>query len=89
MATFAGADLYPTVADKAGALGFALVQGHAFVDGNKRIGHAAVEVFLMLNGFELIESVDEQERTILAVASGRMSREAFTEWLVSRVRPVE
>jgi prophage maintenance system killer protein len=55
-----------------------LVQGYAFVDGNKRIGHAAMEVFLMLNGFELIESVDEQERTILAVASGRMSREALT-----------
>jgi death on curing protein len=48
-----------------------------------------MEVFLMLNGFELIESVDEQERTIVAVASGRMSREPFTEWLVSRVRPVE
>lgn len=89
MATFAGADLYPTVVDKAGALGFALVQGHAFVDGNKRIGHAAMEVFLMLNGVELVESVDEQERTILAVASGGMSREAFTKWLVSRVRPVE
>ena len=88
IATFAGEDLYPTVVDKAGALGFALVQGHAFIDGNKRIGHAAMEVFLMLNGFELIESVDEQERAVLAVASGRMSREAFTEWLVSCVRPV-
>jgi death on curing protein len=88
IATFAGEDLYPTVVDKAAALGFALVQGHAFIDGNKRIGHAALEVFLMLNGFELNESVDEQEHTILAVASGRMSREAFTEWLVSRVRPV-
>jgi death on curing protein len=88
-ATFAGEDLSPTVVDKAGALGFALVQGHAFVDGNKRIGHAAMEIFLMLNDFELIESFDEQERTILAVASGRMSREVFTEWLVSRVRPVE
>lgn len=89
MATFAGEDLYPTLVDKAGALGFALVQGHAFIDGNKRIGHAATEVFLMLNGFELSESVDEQERTILKVASGEMSREAFTEWLASRVRPVE
>jgi death-on-curing protein len=89
MATFAGEDLYPTLVDKAGALGFALVQGHAFIDGNKRIGHAAMEVFLMLNGLEVIESVDEQERTILAVASGKMSREVFTERLTSRVRPVE
>ena len=89
MATFGGEDLYPALADKAAALGFALVQGHAFIDGNKRIGHAAMEVFLMLNGLELVESVDEQERAILAVASGKMSREAFTEWVTQRVRAVD
>ena len=59
-----------------------------FVDGNKRIGHAVMEVFVVLNGFELSESVDEQERAILAVAQGNMSREAFTVWPVPRVRPV-
>lgn len=89
MATFGGEDLYPALADKAAALGFALVQGHAFIDGNKRIGHAAMEVFLMLNGVELVESVDEQERAILAVASGKMSREAFTEWVTQRVRALD
>lgn len=47
MATFGGEDLCPAIADKAAALGFALVQGHAFIDGNKRIGHAAMEVFLV------------------------------------------
>jgi death-on-curing protein len=89
MATFGGEDLYPAIADKAAALGFALVQGHAFIDGNKRIGHAAMEVFLVLNGLELVESVDEQERAILAVASGKMSREAFTEWVAQRVRALD
>lgn len=49
----AGEALYPTVVDEAGALKFALVQGHAFIDGSKRLGHAAMAVFLMLNGFEL------------------------------------
>ncbi len=89
MATFDGEELYPTIVDKAAALGFALVQGHAFIDGNKRIGHAAMEVFLMLNGFDLNESVDEQERAILSVASGTMSRDEFTAWLASRVHPAE
>ena len=88
LATYAGEDLYPTLVEKAAALGFALIQGHAFVDGNKRIGHAALEVFLVLNGLELCESVDEQERAILSVASGGMSRESFTAWLGSRVRPI-
>jgi death-on-curing protein len=89
MATFDGEELYPSIVDKAVALGFALVQGHAFIDGNKRIGHATMEVFLMLNGLELSESVDEQERTILAVASGTMSRDELTTWLAMRVRPTE
>lgn len=60
-----------------------------FIDGNKRIGHAALEVFLVLNGFELDESVDEQERTILAVASGELTRDAFIDWLAQKLRSVE
>ena len=79
--TFGGADLYPTMVEKASALGFSLIQNHPFVDGNKRTGHAAMEVFLILNGFELEAVVDEQERIILQVASGEMKREEFTEWL--------
>ena len=39
--TFGGVNLYPTAVEKAAALGFALVMNHPFVDGNKRIGHAA------------------------------------------------
>ena len=81
MATFDGDELYPTLIEKAAALGFSLIQGHPFVDGNKRVGHAAMEVLLILNGFEIVASVDEQEATVLAVAAGSMSRAALTEWL--------
>jgi len=83
--TFAGEDLYPTVVEKAGALGYALIQNHPFVDGNKRTGHAAMEVFLVLNGYEMRAGVDEQEQIILQVAAGERNREAFTEWLRSHV----
>jgi death-on-curing protein len=41
--TFSGEDLYPTVSAKAAALGFSLIRNHPFVDGNKRVGHAAME----------------------------------------------
>jgi death-on-curing protein len=41
-ASFGGSDLHPTLIGKAGALGFALAQGHPFVDGNKRVAHAAM-----------------------------------------------
>ena len=48
--TFDGEDLYPTLIEKASALGFSIIQNHPFIDGNKRTAHAAMEIFLILNG---------------------------------------
>ena len=79
--TFGGEDLYPSLLEKAAALGFSIIMNHPFVDGNKRTGHAATETFLVLNGMEINASVDEQERVVLAIASGKLGREAFVEWL--------
>lgn len=79
--TFDGEDLYPSLADKASALAFSLVRNHPFVDGNKRIGHAALEVFLILNGYEIDASTDEQEETILRLAAGQLSRADLRDWL--------
>lgn len=83
--TFGGSELYPSVVEKAAALGYLLIQNHPFLDGNKRTGHAAMEVFLLLNGFEIQASVDEQERIVLQLASGELDREAFTRWLREHV----
>jgi death-on-curing protein len=85
--TFGGADLYPTLVEKASALGFSLVKNHPFLDGNKRIGHAAAAVFLDCNGFKIDAPVDEQEAVIQAVAAGRMKRDEFTDWLTRHVVP--
>lgn len=80
-ASFGGNDLYPDLAGKAAALAHSLIQNHPFVDGNKRIGHAAMEVFLLLNGCEIEASVDEQETFILDVASGKISRIELSDWI--------
>jgi len=85
--SFAGEDLYPTLLSKASALGYSLIKNHPFVDGNKRIGHAAMEAFLMLNGFELSASVDDSEAEVLAVAAGRRTREQLQEWVERHVTP--
>ncbi|HIK10126.1 MAG TPA: type II toxin-antitoxin system death-on-curing family toxin [Oscillatoriaceae cyanobacterium M33_DOE_052] len=84
---FSGQELYPTIVEKAAALGFSLIKNHAFIDGNKRIGHAAMEVFLVLNGFEIAAAVDEQEKIILQVASGDLGREELTQWLRHHIIP--
>lgn len=79
--TFDDVALYPSVAEKASALAYSLIMNHPFIDGNKRIGHAAMEVFLLLNGFELDASIDEQEDIILRLAAGAFPRDQFTRWV--------
>ena len=87
--TFEEQELYPTLADKAVALGFSLIKNHPFIDGNKRIGHAAMEVFLLLNGYEIDSHVDDQERIILGVAAGTISREEMKAWLEHHVEALK
>ena len=83
--SYAGQELYPTLIEKVAALGFSLINNHPFVDGNKRIGHATMEVTLLMNGFEIQADVDTQEVVILAVAASEMDRQSFLEWLHNHV----
>ena len=85
-ATFGGQDLHPSLIDKAAALCASLVQNHAFLDGNKRVGHAAMATFLMLNGVEIDATVGDQERLILDLASGSLNREGLAAWLRQHTR---
>jgi death-on-curing protein len=88
-ATFGGQDLHESLEAKATALGFSLAQNHPFVDGNKRVAHAAMETFLVLNGAEIAASIDEQERLMLDIASGRYDRETLAVWLSQHLRRTE
>jgi death-on-curing protein len=83
--SFGEQELYPTIVEKAAALGFSIIKNHPFNDGNKRVGHAALETFLVLNGYEVDAPVDEQERVIMSVAAGEMGRDDFVDWLRTHV----
>jgi death-on-curing protein len=88
-ATFDGVDLHPTITGKAAALAYSLALNHPFVDGNKRVAHAAMEVFLVLNGFELRATIEEQETLFLGLAEGRSSRPELQAWLQEHTRPTD
>jgi death-on-curing protein len=83
-ATFDGEDLYPDVAAKAAALMHSLVSNHPFVDGNKRVGAAAAELFLEVNSWSLHAEDDDLEEVTLAVARGEIAAEALAIWLRQR-----
>jgi death on curing protein len=67
-----GADAYPTLEEKAGALLHSLARSHALVDGNKRLALAATIAFLGLNGRRLTFSNDQAYDFVIAVATGAL-----------------
>ena len=80
---------YEDVVAEAAALMESLAINHPFVDGNKRIGHAAMETTLVLNGVEMIATIDAAEAVVLAVASGELDREAFSRWVADNQQTTE
>ena len=84
--TFGGQELYSSLIEKVAVLCHSLVLNHPFVDGNKRIGHAAMAVVLLMNGYELEADIDEQESLFLDLASGNVSRSELTEWVQSHAK---
>lgn len=79
--TLAGQQVYGSLLDKATAMSYSIMQNRPFVDGNKRVGHLALSIFLRLNGHDLVASQAEQEKVILALGMGRMDPKHFVAWL--------
>ena len=77
----------PDVSDLAAAYAFGLARNHPFIDGNKRTAFVAVELFLVLNGHELMASDADCVITMLGLAAGDMSEAAYAEWLRSHIAP--
>lgn len=67
----------------AAAYGFGLVKNHAFLDGNKRIGFVAMNMFLILNGLEIQAPEPEVVEVVLDVAAGRLDEDALARWIRS------
>ena len=68
-ASYFGVDPYPTLGEKAGALLHSLVGNHALIDGNKRLGLAAMIAFLGMNGRRLTMTNDAAYDLVMAIAT--------------------
>lgn len=87
-ATFSGADLHETLAEKAAAYLFHVVKNHAFGDGNKRTGLACALVFLELNGYRWEASDDLLIAVTLDVASGTRSKSSVAVAIAAALVPL-
>ena len=71
-ASVLGADAYPTLESKAAAFAHSVIRNHALVDGNKRLGLAALLVTLGVNGRRLSWSNEQAYDFIMDIAEGRL-----------------
>lgn len=71
----------PDAAALAAAYGFGIARNHPFVDGNTRAVLIATELFLALNGYELVAGDADCVLTVLALAAGELDEAEFAAWL--------
>jgi death-on-curing protein len=76
------------IAGIAASLSFGLIKNHAFLDGNKRIGLAALVDLLGLNGHALSASTEEAQEMTLRAAASAITEEEWTAWVERSVAPV-
>jgi death on curing protein len=80
---------YSELSEEAAALLESLVNNHAFVDGNKRVGFAAAHTFLLMNGFDLdISSKAASDFMFKTIADGKFRFALLHQWISTHVVPL-
>ena len=74
----------PDCADLAAAYGFGIARNHPFMDGNKRTAFVAIELFLAMNGYELVAEDADCVLTMFALAAGELDEPALAAWVRDR-----
>lgn len=88
MTTVMGRDAYPTLFEKAAALGHSIIRNHPFVDGNKRCGLMAMMVMIELNGRAFFApDGEEAEGVITRIAENdSLDIPRLADWLERNTR---
>lgn len=78
----------PSIFELAAALGFALAKNHCFRDGNKRMALASIDVFLQMNGYELVAEEADAVLTIQDLAASVIDERESAAWIEAKSKPL-
>lgn len=84
-AMFGGQFLHSELTEMAAAYLFHLVANHPFIDGNKRVGAAAADVFLALNGWQLTADEATYADLVISVAASKTGKSEVAEFIRNNV----
>ncbi|UYN99763.1 MAG: type II toxin-antitoxin system death-on-curing family toxin [Devosia sp.] len=80
---------YVDLIDEAAALWESLAMNHGFVDGNKRVAYACLEMFLQLNGMDIAAKNDDIEAFIYSnLEAGTFRKDVLEAWLRAHTEPL-
>lgn len=83
---------FPTegdVPDRAGLLVRGIVNGHPFVDGNKRTAFQVLRTTLERNGFRFAASREDTLEMLLSLARGERSLDDLLRWIRGHARKLD
>lgn len=75
----------PDASALAASYAFGLARNHPFVDGNKRSAFVALELFLHLNGWQLVANDADCVMVMLRLAASEIDEASFAAWLRDRI----
>lgn len=78
----------PDLCELAAAYLFGIVKNHPFIDGNKRTGFAAADIFLALHNLSLEALQEEVVALVLGVAAGEIDEAGAAAFLRDHVVPI-
>lgn len=79
---------YADIIEEAAALWESLAMNHGFIDGNKRVAYACVELFLQMNGVDIDPGNDDIERFIYSnIEASTFNKDVIERWLHEHTSP--
>lgn len=77
----------PNIFQLAASYGFGFAKNHCFKDGNKRVALVSIDIFLELNGYELVAEEADAVFTIESLADGEVSEIKLSVWVENNAQP--
>ena len=85
--TFDGNDLYPTIFEKAAAIGESIIINHPFLDGNKRTGYLLMEAMLRNVDLKIVANDEALYTFVINISTNAISFKEMVEWLKTNTKP--
>lgn len=71
----------------AASYAYGIARNHPFIDGNKRVAYTICRTFLVLNGWDMVGTLEERYPVFVGLAAGEVSEDGLTAWLREHARP--